>query len=171
VDSKGFFLGLIAAVVLYLLWEKSQHPQTRFVTNPGAGAGAGAGAGGCGGSCGGPSAGAAPSAQNVIDISAGTGGFVSPGTPPLNGALGTGSFYGPSGPTSDAGFLSNSAALIPATATVGPQVPNTPGSPTTPSNQVPTRALQPTGTYQQTGFQQRYNVVGVPRSTASRWVM
>jgi hypothetical protein len=172
-DGKGFFLGLIAAVVLFLLWKKETSGPFNFLpASPGVGANTGPG-GGCAG-CGGPSAGAAPSAQAPLSIASGTDGQISPGTPPLQGTLGTGSFYNPSGPTPDNTFLTT--PLLPkqvgTTSSVGVAAKvytNVPGSPTTPANEVPVRAVQTVAPTSQLGFQQRYSFVGIPRTAGARF--
>lgn len=163
-DSKGFFLGLIAAIVLFLLWKKEQGGQSFFgapapASQPSSCAGCGANP---------PSYAAAPAAQLVMSS---PDGFISPGTPPLNSAAGPTSFYADSGPTPWSGFLFASAPDTPVSSVnpVGPPVANSPGSPTTPSNIVPLRAVQPVPSTSQQGFQQRYNVVGIPRTAGARY--
>jgi hypothetical protein len=173
-DGKGFFLGLIAAVVLFLLWKKEG---ASFSVNVGPQAGAGPapvgpqdtlGVGGCAG-CG-PSASAAPSAQAAMIMGA-SAGMITPGTPPLQGSLGVGSFYDPNGPTPDTNFwaMPNEAPLSTTAATGSPiNYANVPGSPTTPAGQVPVRATQKVAPTSQLGFQQRYAVTGIPRAAGGR---
>lgn len=178
-DGKGFFLGLIAAVVLFLLWKKEQFGGMAFGSAglPAASSNglspAPSNTGGCAG-CGGPSAAAAPASQYVL---MGPSGQISPGTPPLNNPVGGGSFYTPSGPTPDTGFYSYPAKATPIFSTVHPIIagPFTneapPSSPTTVANQVPVRATQTVGNYSEIGsFQQRFNIAGVPRIAATRYV-
>jgi hypothetical protein len=172
-DGKGFFLGLIAAVVLFLLWKK-EGASLNFNIGPQPASGPSPvgpqdtlGIGGCTG-CG-PSASAAPSVQALM-ASAGSSGQITPGTPPLQGTLGTGSFYSPVGPTPDTNFWALPTEQMVTTAVPGSNVryANVPGSPTTPSGQVPVRALQTVAPTSQLGFQQRYNVAGVPRTAGAR---
>lgn len=182
-DGKGFFLGLIAAVVLFLLWKKEQFGGVAFGS---AGLPAASSNGvspsntiqngvtGCTG-CGGPSAAAAPASQYVL---MGPSGQISPGTPPLNNPVGGGSFYAPSGPTPDTGFFSYPAPprlANPIFDTVRPIVAgqfssgNVPGSPTTVATQTPVRATATVGNYAEIGgFQQRFNIVGIPRQAATQ---
>ena len=157
-EGKGFFLGVIAAVVLFVLWKKecssrgfSDARSTHaFAAAPAANAGCG---------CGGPSAAASPAVQSSAEQ-----GQVSPGTPPLQSSVGSGSFYADSGPTSDLSFTNVPAVPVSPVVTASPvNYGNVPGSPTTPANVVPVRAAQPVGSYSQIGFQQRYSVSGVPR--------
>jgi len=178
-DTKGFFLGVIVAVVLYLLWKKEEK---REVALPGTRTLAGsspAPVGPCPGSCGcGSGIGSscpspvasAPSAMQMLGLD----GFISPGAPPLNTAAGLGqtSFYANSGNTPDTGFFFEDAGeLISPTVTKAPIAPvNVPGSPTTVANQEPVRARQPVGDYSALGFQQRFNIVGIPRVYASRYI-
>jgi len=187
-NSSGFFLGLIAAVVLFLLWKNQAAPTQASAAPPANGNGTGAGAGGCaGGSCGsctGPSCSAAPPAQSAVSlVTSGTGDTIqiSPGTPPLQGTTGVGSFYagtGPTGPTSFTNFgtptrlvntlapLRGSPIFYVGSDLGGPvnPVPNVPGSPTTPANQVPVRATVPVESYKNTGVVSQFNVSGVPRT-------
>jgi hypothetical protein len=168
---KELFLGGILVVLLFLLWRKEEGRPISFGA-PGAGVGPQP-SGGCGGSCGGPSAAASPLVQPTTWDVLGMGGQITPGTPPLQGATGVGSFYNSDGPTPDTTFPTTpQPVLVPSTLTNDARmIANVPGSPTTPANIVPTRAVRPVGTYAQTGFQQRYNIVGVPRVYASKWVM
>lgn len=208
-DSKGFFLGLIAAVVLFLLWKKEIGSDSGALVGPQPYSGAmpqtpvgppDTAVGGCvgcssaqassagartfltgyGGNQHGvtvnsmsPSASAAPAAQASL-ASIGTDGFITPGTPPLQGTLGVGSFYAPSGVTPDTNFWSLPTPLMPGstTATMKPltvsPTPNVAGSATTPSNAVPTRATQAVAPTMSLGFQQRYSYVGIPRSAGAR---
>lgn len=172
-DAKGFFLGVIAAIVLFLLWKKENQSVNYFggaqppAPSPSPDAGAGAGCS----TCGVGSSPAAPAYQATLAVSGGTEGMISPGTPPLNtAALGDSSFYSNSGPTPDSGFAFPSPARVASPIIVrGPIIEGaSPGSPTTPSNVTPVRATQPTPTYTQGGFQQRVNVVGIPRTAGAR---
>lgn len=175
-DGRGFFLGIIAAVVLFLLWKKEQVAAATVGASMFSSTGlspAPSTTGGCAG-CGGPSAAAAPAYQGVL---MGPDGQISPGTPPLNASLGSGSFYAPSGPTPDTGFTSYPSAPAPifntaAPVMVGPFVGTvTPSSPTTPANQVPVRSVQTVGSYSTIGgFQQRYNLAGIPRIAAEPYL-
>lgn len=177
-DGRGFFLGLIAAVVLFLLWKKESGPGMSFSfpglipASPDSGATgcAGcAGPGGCAGCGDSPAYAAAPTAQS---IGSGTAGFVTPGTPPLQGTLGHGSFYAASGPTSDASFTNYPAvkpvSTVATVARTQSTVRNVASSPSTPSTIVPTRAVATVPQYSQQGFQQRYNVSGVPRTVLAQ---
>lgn len=183
-DGRGFFLGLIAAVVLFLLWKKESGPNMSFSFPglvPPAGADSGAdggcagcsgpdGCSGCNGSAGSPSYASAPSSQRMF-ASAGTAGQITPGTPPLQSVAGSGSFYAGSGPTPDSSFT-NYPAVKPVSTVLSfartqTAVRNVPSSPSTPANIVPTRAVGVVPTYQQQGFHQRYNVTGVPRTVIS----
>lgn len=173
-DAKGFFLGVIAAIVLFLLWKKESQQPVYFgsganppAPSPSPDAGAGAGCS----TCGVGSSPAQPAYQAMLAVSGGTEGLISPGTPPLNtAALGDSSFYANDGPTPDSGFVFPSPARVASPIIVrGPFVGGaSPGSPTTPSNITPVRATQPTPTYTQGGFQQRINVVGIPRTAGAR---
>jgi hypothetical protein len=170
-DGKGFFLGLIAAVVLFLLWKKESRSDFNgmslgptFQPQQPTSVGPCGNGGGCG-----PSAAAAPGYQSNLAQGPGTDGLISPGTPPLQGSAGTGSWYGPDGPSPDNSFTNFArTAASPVSTTIPVNFSSTPGSPTTPANQVPVRAVMPTGSYAQIGFQQRYNIAGVPRVYATR---
>lgn len=165
-----FLLGVIAAVVLVMLWKKGGADiGANFSLNGfNAGLGAGLGGGGCGcgaspGAC--VSGAAGPSYQSAL-ASVGMDGLVSPGTPPLNaatGGQGATSWYTSAGVTPDTSFT-----FIPVqrnTVSIGsplqPPVPNVPGSATTPASVTPTRATQPVPTYAEQGFIPRYSVSGV----------
>lgn len=173
-NGSGFFLGLIAGVILYLLWKKETRndgaiigpqpspsiaPQMRTPADT-------LGLGGCAG-CSDPSESAAPAVQSMLALSSGQ---ITPGTPPLQGALGVGSFYDPNGPTPDTNFWSMPTAAPSSTtlASNNTKYTNVPGSPTTPANQVPVRATQRVAPTSQLGFQQRYNVAGIPRTAGAR---
>jgi len=180
-DGKGFFLGLIAAVVLFLLWKKESGGNAPFSFSfsglqPGdAGAGGGcagcSGPGGCPGCAGSPSYAAGPGAQAMLADQ--TAGQISPGTPPLQSVIGSGSFYAASGPTSDASFTNFPAKPISTTPTNPIPVPFRPiapignRGPSTPANVVPIRANAIVADYPNQGFVQRYNVAGVPRTVIS----
>ena|SRR5919108_2167871 len=176
-DGKGFFLGLIAAVVLFLLWKKEgasfnfqvgATPQPGTSPNPNREP-----TGGCAGCSASPSYAASPFEQAVQAFSPGQ---ITPGTPPLQSVTGTGSFYSPVGPTPDTNFWSlpvekaQQSTTASATAGVGTYA-NVPGSATTPANQVPVRAMQRVAPTSQLGFQQRYNVAGVPRTSGARFLI
>lgn len=162
-----FLLGVIAAVVLVMLWRKeSVGGSVSFdlgATSPGAGA-----PGGCNQCSHSPSMVAAPSAQAMLGIGTGTEGMISPGTPPLNaatGGQGGTSFYtsGPTGVTPDNSFTfmqvqRNASALG---SPVQPDQGNVPGSPTTLAAVTPVRATQPVPSYYEQGFIPRYSVSGV----------
>lgn len=169
-----FLLGVIAAVVLVMLWKKGGLGFGADVSLNGASAGFGGGFGtGCpGGGCGcGAAPGACvtgaagPSFQASL-AAVGMDGQISPGTPPLNaatGGQGATSFYTSSGVTPDTSFT-----FIPVmrnTVTPGspvqPPAPNVPGSPTTLAAVTPTRATQVVPTYAEQGFIPRYSVSGV----------
>lgn len=184
-DGRGFFLGLIAAVVLFLLWKKESGPAMSFTfpgIGPQPGNGAGGGCAGCSGGPGGcagcgegqPSYSASPAAQNAL-VTQGTSGQVSPGTPPLQSIVGSGSFYAASGPTPDSSFTNYPGKPVSTALTVArsynPSVTgsNVRSSPTTPANIVPTRAVGVVPGYSGLGsFQQRFNVAGVPRPVLSK---
>lgn len=177
-DGRGFFLGLIAAVVLFLLWKNEQKGGMVF-NFPGVGPqpASGSGAGGCTGCNGGPGGCAgcgngqplatSPAVQGYLADS-GTAGQVSPGTPPLQSVVGSGSFYAGSGPTPDSSFTNYPGKPVSTALTVArsynPSVTgsNVPGSPSTPATIVPTRAVGVVPGYGAQGFTQPYNVAGVP---------
>jgi hypothetical protein len=167
-DAKGFFLGLIAAVVLFMLWKKESGSPNYQFHFPGLSSSPGVG-GGCG--CG-PSGASSPLAQSGLE-SVGLDGQVSPGTPPLNaatGGQGATSFYTGAGVTPDASFTFDTVQrnlLSPGSPVQPPTGINVPGSPTTPATVTPTRATQLVPNYSETGFVQRYNIVGVPRTVLS----
>lgn len=154
-ETKGFFLGLIAAVVLFLLWRKEHQGITIAATprtpqpQPST-----CGVGGCG--CNGPSCAVSPEVQNALAEM--SGGQITPGTPPLNSAVGPTSFYANSGPTPDSTFTF-------ATETAA-QAPGVPGSPTTPAAVIPIRATEPVPVYAEQGFTSQYSRSGVSRSAA-----
>jgi hypothetical protein len=148
-----FLLGVIAAVVLVMLWKKDgtgqpwQFPQPPMFPQPVNGAPASDG--GCSG-CGSPSAGANPTYQSILE-SSGTAGIVAaPGVPlgsPAGGG-GVNSFYTSAGATPDTSFTFAPSAM-------------TPGSPTVPAATTPVRSLEYVAPYS-TGFHQHYNILGVP---------
>lgn len=179
-DSKGFFLGLIAAVVLFLLWKKEAvamglptflQPSPDQPARPSSSGDPG---GGCSG-CGGPSAAASPVAQLSASAMVGMDGQISPGTPPLQSVAGTGSFYAENGPTPDTTFTNSPASSRVGTTSQmvvrGVFSTNVPGSPTTPANQVPVRATQVVAPTSDQGFVQRWNVAGVPRTAGGRLML
>jgi len=158
--TGNFILGVIAAVVLFLLWKKNGVSSGGGVVGSAAnggisgGASCGAGCGACGtDSCavasgGGPAYTASPIVQQAM-VAMGLAGQITPGTPPLGGP--DQSFYTAAGPTPDTTF------------TFGTQdspVANVPGSATTPAAGTPARALQPVGTAYDLGFQNRYSYSG-----------
>src|SRR5579859_7772722 len=158
-----FILGVVAAVVLFLLWKKERGPDGGLYTpglpgatlTPAAPSGSSCAGGGCagcgtGGSCGAsPAAAASPVFQNAM-TDLGLAGQISPGTPPLGGV--DTSFYGTTGPSSDQSFT-----FVPASASSA----NTPGSPTTPAAVTPVRSTAPVASYADNGFVSRYNISGV----------
>lgn len=161
-DAKGFFLGVIAAAVLFMLWKKETGQRTYQFQFPGMGNQPSSGCGACG---------ASPAAQGSL-ASIGLDGSISPGTPPLNavtGGQGATSFYAASGNTPDTSFTFNPVQRNAGSvgSPVQPPAPNVPGSPTTPASVTPTRATQAVPPYSETGFQQRYNIVGIPRTVLS----
>lgn len=144
-----FLLGVIAAVVLYMLWDhRHDGPQMPWFIPNGSGDGSGVGAqSGC---CGGSSGYAAPGVQAQLE-STGTAGLIAPPGVPLGAPTaggGVASFYTSAGVTPDTSF------------TFGPSAP-VPGSPTVPAASTPVRSLQSVAPYS-TGFHQHYNVLGVP---------
>jgi hypothetical protein len=175
-DGRGFFLGLIAAVVLFLLWKKESGSGMNFSFAGLVPQGDSSGTGGCAGcSTGigypalgsGPGYSASPAAQSMIAAN-GTAGQITPGTPPLQSVAGTGSFYATAGPTPDSSFTNIPAAkpvsVVSTVARTQTTVHNVPGSPSTPATIVPTRAVGVVPPYPLQGFQQRYNVTGVARN-------
>ena len=169
-----FLLGVIAAVVLVMLWKKGGLGFGADVSLNGFGAGVGAGfgggcsGGGCGcgaapGSC--VSGAAGPAFQGSL-ASFGLDGQISPGTPPLNaatGGQGATSFYTSAGVTPDTSFtfIPVQRNTVAVGSPVQPPVPNVPGSATTPAAVTPTRATQVVATYAEQGFIPRYSVSGV----------
>lgn len=146
-----FLLGVIAAVVLYMLWDhrNDQGPQYPWFMPNGSGTDAGAGAG-CGSPCGGSAGYASPGVQAQLE-STGLSGLIAPPGVPLGSPAaggGIGSFYTSAGLTPDTSF------------TFAPSVP-VPGSPTVPAATTPVRSLQSVAPYS-TGFHQHYNIGGVP---------
>jgi hypothetical protein len=171
VDGKlgTFLLGVIAAVVLIMLWKKEQP----MFSLPGATPPAPTpGPGGCGsGACGGGGSATMPSVQAML-AATGLDGQISPGTPPLNavtGGQGGTSFYTAAGNTPDVSFTFTPVVRNPVIGS--PAQPrtgiNVPGSPTTPATVTPTRATQPVPNYAETGFVNRFNIVGIPRTVLS----
>lgn len=193
-DGRGFFLGLIGAVLLFLLWKKESGPSMSFSFPGLSPSPAGSGAGGCAGCAGGagcpgcgaaspsyvapatqigPSYVAAPAVQAAM-ISAGQAGQITPGTPPLQSVVGSGSFYATSGPTPDNSFTNVPGKPVSVASTVArtqTQVSNVPGSPSTPATIVPTRAVGIVAPYSVAGFVQSYNVAGVPRTALRNSVL
>lgn len=186
-DGRGFFLGLIAAVVLFLLWKKESGPSMSFsfpgVSPTAGGTGTGTGCAGCAGGAGCPGCGSSPSYTNPAPtggpsyvaapavqaamIAAGSSGQITPGTPPLQSVVGSGSFYATSGPTPDNSFTNvpgKPVSVAPTVVRTQTQVQNVPGSPSTPATIVPSRAVAVVAPYSVAGFVQRYNVAGVPRT-------
>lgn len=168
-DVKGFFLGVIAAVVLFMLWKKENGSPTYSFQFPGMGMGQQPVSGPCTGCS--PSAGAAPSAQAALAVS-GLDGQISPGAPPLNaatGGQGATSFYTNAGVTPDTSFsfIPVQRNAVSVGSPVQPPTPNVPGSATTPAAITPVRATQQVPSYAEGAFQQRYNIVGIPRTVLS----
>jgi hypothetical protein len=172
-DSKlgTFLMGVIAAVVLALLWKKDGGCGcgSRVFQMPGASDGIqppGMLDGCCGIGGPGPAYAASPVAQGA-GAGFGTEGMISPGTPPLNAITGGGgltSFYTSAGVTPDNSFTFIPIASNPSAVGTPAQPPtpaSVPGSATTPAAITPTRATQAVPTYYETGFVQRYNVTGV----------
>ena len=150
-----FLLGVITAIVLYLLWKKEKGegcnrlpsgapvPQPEFLT----------GADSCCGTTMGPAGFTSPSVQAALGT-VGLDGAVSPGAPPLgtpNTPGATGSFYSGSGPTQDTGF------------TFQTRIGRAVGSNTTPAAVTPTRALEAVPPHDTLGFVNWYNIQGVPK--------
>ena len=163
-----FLLGVIAAVVLVMLWRKESGQYSGVGYPPFLPQAPGNGAGsGCSSGC--ASGAAAPVFQSMLADNYGLGGQISPGTPPLNavtGGQGATSFYSDAATTPDTSFT-----FIPVqrnTSSVGSNVqpvsPNVPGSPTTPAAVTPVRATQPVPMYTETGWVNHYNFVGIPRA-------
>jgi hypothetical protein len=164
-----FLLGVIAAVVLFMLWRKEVQPHNFSFAfpemyPPGPQPQPASGCDSCG-------AASSPAYQGQL-ASVGLDGQISPGTPPLNaatGGQGATSFYTNAGVTPDVSFTFTPVARSAfATGTpVQPPVPNVPGSPTTPATVTPTRATQQVPNYAETGFVNRFNIAGVPRTVLS----
>jgi hypothetical protein len=171
-DGKGFFLGVLVAIALFLLWKRENAGGMNFsfaglMPAPGAGAGDSGGCAGCSSGigcsgCGSPAGAAAPAAQALSLSSAPGDGQISPGTPPLQTAVGSGSFYALAGPTPDSSFTNYPAKPV-STSIFKASGPSGGGSATTPANAVPPRAVQQVPSYSNQGFTSRYNVSGVPR--------
>lgn len=148
-----FLLGVIAAVVLVMLWRHEKQQCTSRNVQPGApgpGVMPSVETGGCcGAGSSSPSYAAGPATQGDLEL-VGLGGAVSPGAPPLGASTGTGratSYYAQSGPTSDTSF------------TFTPTPPRVPGSNTTPAAGTPARALaNPAPSIY------RYNIIGIPEA-------
>lgn len=162
-NTGTFLLGVIAAVVLFLLWKKERAPGGFLApgTQPSGGTGAApaCGAGGCsgcgtGGGCGGGYTAPALDFSASPDFQAsmasmGLDGQISPGTPPLGGnEL---SFYSSGGMTPDTTFTFQKTSATPA------------GSPTTSAATTPIRATTPVASYADTGFVSKYSVSGTYR--------
>lgn len=171
-DGKGFFLGLIAAVVLFMLWKReSTGMNFNFAGlvpgTSGDGSGASGGCSGCsesGTGCAGCGAAASAAVSPAMQARlADSGGFVTPGTPPLQTSIGSGSFYAASGPTSDSSFTNYPSKPV-STSVFRSGTPTVSGSATTPANKVPPRSVQQVPRYANQGFHQRFNVAGVPRN-------
>lgn len=186
-----FLLGVIAAIVLVLLWDDknkgNQAPwQFPFLppqvpdsmsTSPSMG-------GGCS-SCNGPDQGsgwgspayaAAPTQQSMLE-STGTSGLIPPPGVPLNsaaGGQGATSFMTSDGVTPDTSFTFAQVPRNTNPQAVGsPQQPgglqgNVPGSPSTVANVTPVRSTQQVPGFNVSGFHQHYNVLGVPLSVLQR---
>lgn len=138
-----FLLGVIAAVVLVMLWKRGDQNQQPWMwpqppqpdVQPSAGC---------------ASCSASPGAQAGLE-SIGMAGLIAPPGVPLGAPTGGGattSFYTTAGVTPDTTF------------TFAPSQ-NTPGSPTVPAATTPVRALESVVPYS-TGFHQHYNILGVP---------
>lgn len=175
-----FILGVIAAVVLVILWDNRNpspvmaisgngtSPSPSPIPTPSCGGSCSSCAAGIGGSC--PSVAAAPAAQASLP-NFGLEGMISPGTPPLNsvtGGQGRTSFYSNAGVTTDASFTFTPVPR--STLAIGTPVQpktaiNVPGSPTTPATMTPTRATQAVPNYTELGALNNYNVLGVPRKS------
>lgn len=86
--NRDFFLGVLVAIALLMLWRKEHKASTVAPGAPGMpsyiDAGAGAGCPGCAASANAPTYAAAPHAQG--EIPSGVIGMVSPSAPPLGGA-------------------------------------------------------------------------------------
>jgi hypothetical protein len=171
-----FLLGVIAAVVLVMLWKKGGVDVSANLGFGGNGMqpGGGGGCSGCAGSCGntidsclspGASGYAAPAAQGAMAM-IGLDGMISPGTPPLNsvtGGQGATSFYDTMGVTTDASFTFTPVARnrVSVGSPLQPPVSNNvPGSASTPATVTPTRATQQVPTYAEQGFIPRYSISG-----------
>lgn len=173
-----FLLGIIAAVVLVLLWDdKSSNrggwsfptPQDNSV-QPSASDGGG-GCAGCGpGPSPSPAYSAAPMAQGALE-SVGLAGMVAPPGVPLNspaGGQGATSFYTNAGVTPDTSFTfvvvprNTNPSAVGTPAQPGGLQGNVPGSPSTVSATTPVRATQQVPGYAVAGFHQHYNVLGIP---------
>jgi len=165
-----FFLGIIAAVVLYMLWNKEQHHHTvSFFPTPGSQPSASPAETGC------ASCGASPSVQAGMSA-AGVDGMIAPPGVPLNavsGGQGATSFYTDEGVTPDTSFFFASVPRVTNPSAIGtPAQPgalqnNVPGSPSTPSFVTPVRATQQVPPFSVGGFHQHYNVLGVPLAVLS----
>ena len=167
-----FLLGIIAAVVLVLLWDDKKRGSPSY---PGASLQdtssqpfANDGCSGCG--YGSPAFSASPTLQSQLE-STGTAGMIASGGVPLNspaGGQGATSFYTNAGVTPDTSFTfiavpRNTDPLAVGTPTQpGGLQGNVPGSPTTVSATTPVRATQQVPGYGVGGFHQKYNILGVP---------
>lgn len=166
-----FLLGVIAAVVLVMLWKKERSNEGSYAF-PGVGSmpymGASPASCGCGDISAPPSAWTSPSDQSML-VETGMEGQVSPGTPPLNAATGghgATSFYTNTGVTPDTSFTFRPVTKLGNPSIGSPvQVPrgaygNVPGSNTTPSNTTPIRATQQVPSYNESGFVAHYRSLG-----------
>ena len=170
-DSKvsTFLLGVIAAVMLFMLWRKEQYNGNgvslpTFTPAPGPGPQPSTN-GGCS-SCG--VGAASPSFQGSLAM-VGLDGQISPGTPPLNaatGGQGATSFYAVDGVTPDVGFtftpVPRATSAVSTPAQPGGLQGNVPGSPTTPATVTPVRATQQVAQWPEQGGVNYYNVTGIP---------
>lgn len=166
---QTFLLGVIAAVVLFMLWRKEQYNGVGmptfpdFPTPPTVGPQPSAGCASCG---------ASPSFQSNMAGLVGLDGQISPGTPPLNavtGGQGATSFYTSDGVTPDVGFtfipVPRSNVAVGTPVQPGGLQSNVPGSPTTVAAVTPVRATQVVPQWQEQGFVNQYNVTGIPIKT------
>jgi hypothetical protein len=174
VDGKlgTFLLGVIAAVVLFMLWKDDkrgtafQFPQLPMGVPPSMNPGCSS----CG--YGTPAYSTSPSLQTMLAFT-GTDGMIGPPGVPLNspaGGQGATSFYTNAGVTPDTTFTFFAVPRNTNPLAVGSPVQpgglqgNVPGSPTTIAAVTPVRATQAVPPFQVGGFVQHYNIVGVPLS-------
>jgi hypothetical protein len=142
-----FLLGVIAAVVLVMLWKRDdrQPSQWQWSDIPTPQPQPSAGCGSCG-----TSYAASPGAQSALESIGMSGMIASPGVP-LGAATGGGaatSFYTGAGVTPDTTFTFTKTS-------------NVAGSPTVPAATTPVRATEAVAPYS-TGFHQHYNILGIP---------